>query len=54
MNEELLLELEALQSIYGGNFSLKPPVWNQPCFSIKVKPLIFEKDEIATSVTGLE
>ena len=46
MGEEIVNELEALESIYSESFSLRPSVWNQPCFAIKVAPLVYQDDEI--------
>lgn len=40
-------EIEALEAIYGGDFALKPGVWNRPAFAIKVQPVGLEEGVMA-------
>jgi hypothetical protein len=39
MNQDVQYELEALRAIYGADFEDRPPVWNNPHFALRVRPM---------------
>lgn len=44
--EQQQYEIEALQAIYGDDFQTEKEVWGNPSFSLRIKPIAFEPDEI--------
>jgi len=40
-------EVEALQAIYGDDFTERPGVWNRPAFAIRVQPVGLEDGVVA-------
>jgi hypothetical protein len=47
MTEEVVgYEIEALKAIYDSDFETRPNVWNNICFSLKIRPISFEGKDI--------
>jgi hypothetical protein len=47
MTEEIVgYEIEALKAIYDSDFEVRPNVWNNISFSLKIRPISFEEKDI--------